>query len=139
MIDTLILAEVVTDPSGLNGWFSALFDIAQKLGIGATVVLGVGYYIQWKEKREQATDWKDLLIKKDTQLAQEVTYGKDRDRQTLTLLSELTTVIRNIDTRDTAEVGAASISRRELLEAVKEVGTSVAGLKTMILEHVIKS
>ena len=86
------------------------WDIAQKVGSGAAFVLGIGVWAVWKAYRE------------------EVTYSKDRDRQTLEVLLKLTKITEGIDKRDEMSERYQSDSKRELLEAIRD-------LKTTIIAH----
>ncbi len=117
-----ILAEAVPDPTGLSGWW----DIAQKVGGGATLAMGFGL---WWMNRELGR--RDAVIdKKDTDLKAEVQYSKDRDKQTLTVISELTAVVKAMDKRDSDGVSVTETNTTKILGAI-------ADLRGVIIEHAL--
>ncbi len=113
---TAILAQAASDTSIAGAW-----DVAQKVGAGGALVLIVVVIFLWK-----------AYLAKDKQLTDEVTYSKDRDKQTLTVMIELTALIRGIDKRDIDSAGANAVSTKELM-------TVLAEIKGLIKEHINKS
>jgi hypothetical protein len=104
----LAQASITTDPT-----FSWWWDTAQKVGAGATFVLGIVVFVL-------ARAYSD----KDKALASEVVYSKDRDKQTLTVMLELTALIRGIDQRDKETAGSTAV-----------VIAAIADVKATILQH----
>lgn len=125
-----ILAQVPGEPT-ISWWW----ETAQKIGPGASFVLGVVVVVLWKawvdkDKQlvAQANAWQLIVDAKDKQFQSEVAYSKERDKQTLTVMIELTTLIKGIDTRDIS-------SAKELDNGIKAVLEAVADLKNTIREH----
>lgn len=107
-----LLAQAPSDPS-----FSWWWDVAQKVGAGATFVMGVVLCFLWRAYQA-----------KDAQLTSEVAYSKERDKQTLTVMLELTTLIKGMDVRD-------SKSSDRLDAGVTAILSSISELKHTIREH----
>lgn len=112
-----ILAQAAPDASILNGWW----DIAQKVGSGGFLVSGVVVFFLAK-----AYDAKDKA------LTAEVAYSKDRDKQTLTVMTEYTTLIKTMDARDVLSVSEAKSGTTSILKAIDD-------LKGTIMHHVLKA
>lgn len=109
-----LLAQVEADPT-----FSWWWDVAQKVGAGATFVMGVVLCFLWRAYQA-----------KDAQLSSEVAYSKERDKQTLTVIMELTTLIRGIDERDKKAASDGQMGTAEILKSIQE-------LKSLVREHFI--
>ncbi len=125
-----ILAEAAVDPSMVWWW-----DTAQKIGAGASFVLGIGVAFLWRalENKDKALAaqqqaWQAIVDAKDKQFQTEVTYSKERDKQTLTVMLELTNLIKGMDSRDISNAKDYGIGLKAVLDAVME-------LKTMIRDH----
>lgn len=112
LVTGLLIAEVNPDPT-----FSWWWDTAQKVGAGATFVLGVVVCFLWK-----------AYLDKDKQLGAEVSYQKDRDKQNLTVMLELTNLVKTMDQRDTKSADETKASTGEVLKAIGE-------LKNLIIQH----
>ena len=109
----LIIAQAAPDPTTINGWW----DIAQKLGSGGALVLGVVIYFLARAYTE-----------KDKQLTAEVAYSKERDKSTMTIMLELTALIKGMDQRDRDYEGKHHDGLQTLLKELLE-------LKTLLKEH----
>lgn len=99
--------------STMDPAFSWWWDTAQKVGAGATFVLGAVVVALARAYSE-----------KDKALTTEVAYSKERDKETLKVMLELTQLIKGIDQRDKD----ASGNTAELLRAIADV-------KSCILQH----
>ncbi len=82
---------------------TAWFDIAQKIGSGAAFVLGIGLIFLWRA------------------YLQELTYSKQRDAQTLTVLLNLTNLMETNIERDKETAARAETNMTALLNAVAEL------------------
>lgn len=114
-----LLAEVANDPSIGGAW-----DVAQKVGAGGALVLIVVCFFMAK-----------ALVAKDAQVAAEVSYSKELGKQMLTVTSELSTVIRGMDQRDSKTIDENRISNSQLLQAINELKNAVSDLRGTVLQH----
>lgn len=103
------LADVPGDPN-----FSWWWDTAQKVGAGATFVLGIVVAFLWK-----------AYLDKDKQLGVEVAYSKERDKQTLTVMLELTSLIKGIDQQNKVDASVFAAGISSLLTAISDVKATV--------------
>jgi hypothetical protein len=131
MIPLLSILAADAEISSLDGWWG----ITQKLGIGATFILGLWVFVLLKQRADETKVWQAALKDKEAQLATEVAYGKSRDRETLTVMSELMGLTRSIDARDKDSIGAVVANQKEVLSAISQVGAQVHTVRDLILEH----
>ncbi len=119
-----LLAEAsgTIDFTSLSGWW----ELAKSVGPGATLAMGFGLWWMAAELTRRSNTIKE----KDTDLKTEVTYSKDLTTKQLTVISELTTVIRGIDKRDIDSVTAVDSNTRQILSAI-------ADLKGTIIQHAL--
>lgn len=107
------IAQIAASPD-TGGWWSFLWDVAQKVGSGGFVVASVIIYKLWPSYQA------------------ELAYSKDREKQTLTVLLELTTLIRGLDAHD-----KDAVSRH--VESTKTVMDAIGKLSSLIERHLEKS
>ncbi len=121
-----ILADAAApiDFTSLSGWW----ELAKSVGPGATLAMGVGLWWMAAELKRRS----DTIKEKDTDLKAEVTYSKDLTTKQLTVISELTTVIRGIDKRDVDSITLVDNNTRQILSAITD-------LKTTIINHALGS
>ncbi len=107
-----LMPFLAVDPTDPN--FSWWWDTAQKVGAGATFVLGIVVAFVWK-----------AYLDKDKQLGAEVLYGKERDKQTLTVMLELTALIKGIDQQNKVDASVFQSGIASLLAAIADVKNTV--------------
>lgn len=110
------------DLTSLNGWW----ELAKQVGPGATLAMGVAIWWLIAELGRRSVIIKD----KETDLKAEVAYSKDLTTKQLTVISELTTVIKGIDKRDIDSVSAVDTNTKQILGAI-------ADLKSTIIQHAL--
>ncbi len=91
------------------------------IGPGATVVLVVGFYFLGRAYAKKDEELKTTIDKKDTQLAAEVVYSKDTARQMLTVMAELTSLIRGMDQRDTSSTVEIKALFQTVIASINEL------------------
>lgn len=105
-----ILAQASVESSTL----ATAWDVAQKVGSGGALVLIVVVYYLGRAYQQ-----------KDAALTAEVAYSKDRDKQTLTVMLELTALIRGMDKRDADFNTAWSTGTASLMAAIVDVKNTI--------------
>lgn len=115
-------ASGTIDFTSLSGWW----ELAKTVGPGATVAMGVGL---WWMNGELGRRNK-VIETKEADLKAEVTYGKELTTKQLTVISELTTVIKGIDKRDIDSVTAVDANTNKILGAIGD-------LKNTIIQHAL--
>lgn len=120
----ILLAEAsgAIDFTSLSGWW----ELAKSVGHGATLAMGVGIWWLVAELGRRTVTIKE----KDSDLKAEVAYSKDLTTKQLTVISELTTVIRGIDKRDIDSVNAVDANTNKILGAITD-------LKNTIITHAL--
>jgi hypothetical protein len=119
-----LLAEAAApiDFTTLSGWW----ELARSVGPGATLAMGVGIYWMSAELKRRS----DTIKEKDTDLKAEVSYSKDLTTKQLTVISELTTVIKGIDKRDIDSVTLVDTNTNKIL-------TAIGALEKTIITHAL--
>lgn len=105
------------DFTSLSGWW----ELAKSVGPGATLAMGFGLWWMAAELTRRNQTIKD----KDTDLKNEVSYSKELTTKQLTVISELTTLVRAIDKRDMDSVTVADGNTKQILSAIKSLETTV--------------
>lgn len=136
LLENMVLASgsVIADgaTSAADPTLSWWWETVQKIGAGATFVMGVVLVFLWRAYQAKDAQITTVTKEKDAQLAVEVAYSRDRDKQTLVVMSELMTLIRGIDERDKKAADSSLTSTSEILKAITE-------LKGIVREHFIAS
>lgn len=117
MITILADAPGPIDFTTLAGWW----ELAKSVGPGATLAMGVGLWWMAAELGRRSATIKD----KDTDLKAEVAYSKELTTKQLTVISELTVVIRGIDKRDIDSATLVDNNTNKILTAIKSLETTV--------------
>jgi len=106
IVATLIAQAQGVETISLPGWW----DITQKAGAGAAVVLGPVIFYLWKAYQG------------------ETKYSKERDTQTLTVMLTLTKLIEDLNRKEDTASEKQEVMKVELLKAI-------GGLEAIIREH----
>lgn len=91
----------------------AMYEIAKSFGAGAAFLLTVACYVIWNAYRE------------------ELKYSRERERETLTVLSTLTNSLKDISKDGT-------LRDDKILEATKNILHLIESLQSTILRHLEK-
>jgi hypothetical protein len=117
----LLLAQVPPPDTTLSWWW----DVVQKIGIGGCFVLGPVCYVLVKAYQAKDAELRNIVEKKDAALAVEVTYSKESSKQMLVVVSELSTLIRNMESRDTKSSEDVKVGFQQLQGAISDLRNSI--------------